>query len=303
MPGPEKNLRQAARIADLRQKIVDAQAKLETARKEHEQASKTLATAPDSGKPAAEKAVAQKDEQLLGAQEELEVLQSQLTMLLPGSDGARSVGSLLIANGMVIGFFVLALLVIVVLMIGIFVGPLLTTLSGTAPARGLITFLIAVITVSIALILVLSTVVSESSDREKRFLQGKEVLTMLIGVLGTIVGFYFGHSLDEAANPLRIGPTAIKKFGDTLQLVTYVSGGKAPYGYGISFTPKEIPEVKNDKAPDGLIIAEVAAPNVADNTEITFEIVVKDSQGNTKTHKGKERLSAKVEGGEKKGGK
>jgi hypothetical protein len=43
--------------------------------------------------------------------------------------------------------------------------------------------------VGIALILVLSTIISD--DAANRFDHGKQVLTTMIGILGTIVGFYF----------------------------------------------------------------------------------------------------------------
>lgn len=60
-------------------------------------------------------------------------------------------------------------------------------------ARGLITFLIAIATVGIAIILAISNLVLAEGDAgDKRFDRGKQVLTTLIGVLGTIVGFYFG---------------------------------------------------------------------------------------------------------------
>ena len=69
----------------------------------------------------------------------------------------------------------------------------LKQLSNKEVARGLITFLIAIATVGIALILAISTLVlTEGSDGDKRFDRGKQVLSVLIGVLGTIVGFYFG---------------------------------------------------------------------------------------------------------------
>jgi hypothetical protein len=62
-------------------------------------------------------------------------------------------------------------------------------------SRGLITFLIAFTTVGIAIILTISTVVlQDSPENDKRFDRGKQVLTVLIGVLGTIVGFYFAGS-------------------------------------------------------------------------------------------------------------
>lgn len=67
--------------------------------------------------------------------------------------------------------------------------------DGTTP-RGMITFLVAVVTAGIAMILVLATIVSDSPEWEKRFSRGKEVFTALLGVLGVIVGFYFGTSQD-----------------------------------------------------------------------------------------------------------
>ncbi len=73
----------------------------------------------------------------------------------------------------------------------------LTKLADKEVARGLITFLIAIATVGIAIILAISTVVlTEGDEGDKRFDRGKQVLSILIGVLGTIVGFYFGSAPD-----------------------------------------------------------------------------------------------------------
>ena len=55
-------------------------------------------------------------------------------------------------------------------------------------ARGLITYLFAVVTIGTAVVLVLSAVLG--TDKEK-FDRGKEVLGLLLGVFGTMVGFYF----------------------------------------------------------------------------------------------------------------
>jgi hypothetical protein len=91
-------------------------------------------------------------------------------------------------------------------------GGLLTDLAQHERARGLITFLIAIATVGIALILAISTIVLKGGpDDDKRFDRGKQVLTMLIGVLGTIVGFYFGPTptTTEQAQPLAITSTTL----------------------------------------------------------------------------------------------
>lgn len=69
--------------------------------------------------------------------------------------------------------------------------------NSTEAARNLITFLVAVITIVIALILTLMAFFSTSPDLKERFSMGKEILTILIGVLGTIVGFYYGSAPKE----------------------------------------------------------------------------------------------------------
>jgi hypothetical protein len=68
-------------------------------------------------------------------------------------------------------------------------------------ARGLITYLFAVVTIGIAVALVLSTLVGpEPTDvNDGRFQRGKEVLSLLLGVFGTIVGFYFGSESSSSA--------------------------------------------------------------------------------------------------------
>ncbi len=84
-------------------------------------------------------------------------------------------------------------------------GLILGRLKEKEAARGLITFLIAIATVGIAIILAISTLVlSEGDAGDKRFDRGKQVLSVLIGVLGTIVGFYFGS---ETASPKQTAPT------------------------------------------------------------------------------------------------
>jgi hypothetical protein len=81
----------------------------------------------------------------------------------------------------------------------------LTNLANKEVARGLITFLVALATVGIAIILAISTLVLTEGDAgDKRFDRGKQVLSVLVGILGTIVGFYFGA---ETASPKQPTPT------------------------------------------------------------------------------------------------
>jgi hypothetical protein len=87
----------------------------------------------------------------------------------------------------------LGLIILVVIIYGMVQQGFLDSLGNKEKARGLITFLIAISTVGIAIILAISTLVLAPGDEgDKRFDRGKQVLSVLIGVLGTIVGFYFG---------------------------------------------------------------------------------------------------------------
>lgn len=65
-------------------------------------------------------------------------------------------------------------------------------------ARGLITLIFVGGTMLIAIFLVIFAITSSESEFDKKFSQGKEVLTILIGILGAILGFYFGKAQDNA---------------------------------------------------------------------------------------------------------
>ncbi len=97
-------------------------------------------------------------------------------------------------------------IVVVILIAFIIIFPwghkFLEKIAEPAVARGLITFLFALSTVAIAIILAISTVIFPGEpEGDKHFDRGKQVLSVLIGVLGTIVGFYFAVANPPAPNP------------------------------------------------------------------------------------------------------
>jgi hypothetical protein len=171
-------------------------------------------------------------------------------------------------------------------------------LGDTNAARGMITFVVSVVTVAIALILVMSSAfLSGSKDLDKRFAFGKDVFTILVGVLGTVMGFYYGQT--ASANPANNNgaagqPTiqisepqlssATPKLNTEFTLTTAITGGEAPYNYIVMFdNPKAIknPPAADTKSDDGKISQKftVAEDATLAGKPVGFEIKVKDKKG------------------------
>jgi uncharacterized membrane protein YfcA len=100
--------------------------------------------------------------------------------------------------------------------------------ADAAYARGIITVVIILATIAIAFVLVYQAFFAETSD-DNRFRRGREIFTGLMGVLGTIVGFYFGAA-DGLGNRLTLAALRL----DGTELVTFVSGGASPYRYTVN---------------------------------------------------------------------
>ena len=77
-------------------------------------------------------------------------------------------------------------------------------------ARGFITISVAIVTIAIALILLLYLIVGTSDDLKERFTLGKDILMVFVGILGTIMGFYY-------ASNNKVSPSDISAIASSVQ--------------------------------------------------------------------------------------
>lgn len=154
--------------------------------------------------------------------------------------------------------------------------PIMKRLVEPGAARGLITFTISVATIGLAFTLVYQAFYSSDAGAgaAERFRRAREVFTGLMGILGTIVGFYFGSSDGGVA---RMEVAEMRLIGT--QLRTHATGGTAPYRYSISSDQTSFNEVKNQLSEDGWITQDLV--DVPATGKLRLEI--SDSRGQKAT--------------------
>ena len=287
MPTNSLTLLKATRIAEAQNRVETATQEMDTATAQLSAARQSLAASQsEEQRDTLELNVKNAQEQVESARQRLEYESSNLQRLVD----ARPKDSWMAVTQYAV-FGILSAIVLVFMMIGIISDKMLPTLANVATARGLITFLITIVTVTIALILLLSTIVSNSPDRNQRYLDGKDLLFALIGVLGTIVGFYFGQTT-TGVESLRMAPVFLSTEnpteGDAVNLVTFVHGGTAPYTYSVSFGPANLVEgVTDANSEKGQISISFKAPKVEKETQLTFAINVTDAKGHMMSYDSK----------------
>jgi hypothetical protein len=162
----------------------------------------------------------------------------------------------------------------------------LSSMSRVDFARGLITYLFAIVTIGTAVVMVVSGLTgADDAHNDRRFQRGKEILSLLLGVFGTIVGFYFGSEVNKPQEGgLQLASLRVARTGTApntkFTLTTFVAGGRLPYDYAVSigdadakyFTP--VPE-------NGWIVKDVPVTDIPGGASGQISVSVHDADGHT----------------------
>jgi hypothetical protein len=165
-------------------------------------------------------------------------------------------------------------------------GHVLFTMAQPDFARGLITYLFTIVTIGTAVVLIISGL---TVGNKEQFDRGKEILGLLLGVFGTMVGFYFGSEVSHVKAKLTLVPPILSASeivsGEKLQVTALVQGGSPPYRMGI--TQGDSPPTSYDQAPrgDGWILTSINASDVNTDTTMTLWIGIQDGAGDIVTTK------------------
>jgi hypothetical protein len=173
--------------------------------------------------------------------------------------------------------------------LGLDKGLVLAKMGQVEFARGLITYLFAVVTIGTAVVLVVSALTTEETPaNERRFERGKEILSLLLGVFGTIVGFYFGSEVAAKSQtgetlisvvPIHLSATTVAP-GAHFNLTTYVTGGRAPYRFATGYDDDAV-KPGEPVEPGGWILKTLTAPSAAGQKPVTLHMVVEDADGHS----------------------
>jgi hypothetical protein len=201
------------------------------------------------------------------------------------SAGTKGGWSVLSGPVLLAGF---GIVIAAILAWGIFQGSLLTDIAKPELARGLITFLFAFSTIAIVILVAIATFWMKKEEVKERFESAKDLITILIGVLGTILGFYFGAA-DEpytrstllAANVTASSPQV--RVGDKASVTGVVLGGVGPYDLYIAFTPSAgggvLTPIDVKGFAGGRFAHEVAIASEFQPSLVGYRVTVRDANG------------------------
>ncbi len=157
----------------------------------------------------------------------------------------QSWASVLLSNIGSLFLVVFGIIVAIILVWGIFWhgSSFIGLIAKADQARGLITFMVSFTTIALFILIGITTFWMNKDDVEARFNKAKDLLTIMIGIFGTILGFYYGSLANTPGAPAPSGlsltnfgvPSVSVAPGGKTTIGAAVLGGKAPLKYDVLF--------------------------------------------------------------------
>jgi hypothetical protein len=169
-------------------------------------------------------------------------------------------------------------------------GGLLERLGTPQFARGLITYLFAITTICAAVVLLVASLTTlvglPEAEANEKYQRGKDVLGLLLGVFGTIVGFYFGTSTEGGpGTQLTVTAPALSPDevlpGQPTTLTSAVSGGSPPYRFAIGTSGDAFGDFESVQT-NGVIVVQISGDAFPADGDYEVRLRVVDSIGTVK---------------------
>jgi hypothetical protein len=159
---------------------------------------------------------------------------------------------------------------------------ILSSMSRVDFARGLITYLFAIVTIGTAVLLVVSGLTAPGDQHaDRRFERGKEILSLLLGVFGTIIGFYFGSEVNKPPEGgLQLAPLRLSVAQAKVTVTTFAGGGKGPYEYAVTIGDA-VPKVFEPVPENGWIVKDLDSGGIPKQASVPVVATVRDADGHS----------------------
>jgi hypothetical protein len=185
--------------------------------------------------------------------------------------------------GIFLSFFAVA--VFLVLAVGMSNSSFFSSLAQVDQARGLITFLVAISAVAVILLTAINIFWGNTqAEFKERFTAAKDLVTLVVGVLGTILGFYFGSVSSDHLLQLSFdkpGSYSSVSAGSNIPVTATAKNGVSPFNFDLlvldaqgNLISKDAENKQSDKA---FISQDIKAPPKPGNYSIV--LLLRDSKG------------------------